>query len=160
MSHDPLPDPTQRRRFIGQLVGGAAAVAAAACARAVPAQAVAPVAAPTSGPQQATADSAAHAGAAAHHTWDLSWTERLTGTSTHRQVFDAPEIAEGTVLHQARMFYVNYKDVYGTPEGDLRAVLVLRCSWCPSSSLLRCSTPKPLAGAFGAARQTAAPLRG
>ena len=126
MSHDPLPDPTQRRRFIGQLVGGAAAVAAAACARAVPAQAVAPVAAPTSGPQQATADSAAHAGAAAHHTWDLSWTERLTGTSTHRQFFDAPEIAEGTVLHQARMFYVNYKDVYGTPEGDLRAVLVLR----------------------------------
>ena len=44
----------------------------------------------------------------------------------HKQVFDAPEIAEGTALHMARMFYVNYKDVYSTPESDLRAVIVVR----------------------------------
>jgi hypothetical protein len=60
----------------------------------------------------------------AHPTWDLAWTDRLTGT--HRQVFDAPEIADGTVLHQSRLFYVQYKDVYGTPDADLRAVLVIR----------------------------------
>jgi hypothetical protein len=57
--------------------------------------------------------------------WDLSWTDRLS-SGTHKQVFDAPEIADGTALHQARMFYVNYKDVYSTPETDLRAVLVFR----------------------------------
>jgi hypothetical protein len=124
-SDDPRAESTQRRQFIGQLVGGAAAVAAAACARAVPTQVVAPAQAPSSGPPLAATDSAARA-ATAHETWDLSWTDRLAASGTHKQVFDAPAIADGTVLHQARMFYVNYKEVYGSPETDLRAVLVLR----------------------------------
>lgn len=103
-----MTTPTQRRHFLGQLVGGAAAVATAGCARAISAQ---PAAAPA--PKPAT------------HTWDLGWTDRLT-TGAHKQVFDAPEISEGTVLHMARMFYVNYKEVYNTTDADLRAVLVIR----------------------------------
>jgi hypothetical protein len=67
---------------------------------------------------------AATSSAGTHQSWDLSWTDRLTGS--HRQVFDAPEISDGTVLHQARMYYVNFKDVYNVPEHDLRAVLVIR----------------------------------
>jgi hypothetical protein len=100
---------TQRRQFIGQLVGGAASLVATACATVVPAQSAAP--APTPKP--------------ADPKWDLAWTDRLS-SGMHKQVFDAPEIADGTALHQARMFYVNYKDVYSTPETDLRAVLVFR----------------------------------
>jgi hypothetical protein len=98
---------TERRQFIGQLVGSAAALATTACASLAPAQAVAPTPKP------------------ADPKWDLSWTDRLA-TGVHRQVFDAPEIAEGTVLDQARMFYVNYKEVYNTTDADLRAVLVVR----------------------------------
>jgi hypothetical protein len=98
---------TQRRKFIGQLVTGAAAYATAACARVVPAETTAPASKP------------------ADPKWNLSWTDRLS-TGFHKQIFDAPEISEGTVLHQARMFYVNYKDIYNTPETDLRAVLVIR----------------------------------
>ncbi len=108
------PEPTRRRRFLGQLVGGAAAFAATACARA---QATAQAVAPTPAPPPP---------AAPHHDWDLSWTNRLAGDGTHKQVFDAPEIAEGTVLDQARMFYMNYKEVYNTADTDLRAVLVFR----------------------------------
>jgi intracellular sulfur oxidation DsrE/DsrF family protein len=118
------PAPTQRRRFLGQLVGGAAAIAAGACTRAVPAQAVAPA-------QASAADSANHlAGAApataAHHSWDLSWTTRVASAGTHKQVFDSPEIAEGTALHQARMFFVNYKEIYNSADADLAAVIVVR----------------------------------
>jgi intracellular sulfur oxidation DsrE/DsrF family protein len=130
---DDAATPTRRRHFIGQLVGGAAAIAAGACTRAVPAQAVAPVQAPAgNAPSNApSADSANHATPAAtattaHHSWDLSWTDRLAHATTHKQVFDAPEIAEGTALHQARMFYVNYKELYNSADTDLGAVIVVR----------------------------------
>jgi hypothetical protein len=132
---DAAPAPTQRRHFIGQLVGGAAAIAATACTRAVPAQAVAPAQAPTgSAPAHTAADSANHgataaassAAPAAHHDWDLSWTTRVASAATHKQVFDAPEIADGTSLHQLRMFYVNYKEVYNSADADLGAILVVR----------------------------------
>jgi hypothetical protein len=128
VSHVADTEPTQRRRFIGQLVGGAAAMAAVACTRAVPAQAVAAAPAPSGAPkpEAAASDSAGHPAPAAHHTWDLSWADHIAGGSGHKQVFDAPDIAEGTVLHQARMFFVNYKDIYNTPDTDLRAVLVIR----------------------------------
>jgi intracellular sulfur oxidation DsrE/DsrF family protein len=132
LSPDDAPAATQRRRFIGQLVGGAAAIAASACTRAVPAQAVAPNPAPAGSTTARTAaDSANHAApaaatAATQHTWDLSWTTRVEHATTHRQVFDAPEIAEGTALHQARMFFVNYKEVYNSADADLGAVIVFR----------------------------------
>jgi intracellular sulfur oxidation DsrE/DsrF family protein len=129
----PAPAPTQRRQFIGQLVGGAAAIAASACTRAVPAQAVAPAQAPAGAAPSTTAaaDSANHPAAAAaatpaNHSWDLSWTTRVESAATHRQVFDSPDIAEGTALHQARMFFVNYKDIYNSADSDLAAVIVVR----------------------------------
>jgi hypothetical protein len=139
VSHDAAPTTTQRRHFIGQLVGGAAAIAASACTRAVPAQAVAPAQAPAGAPAgkapaPIAADSANHgataaasgAAPAAHHDWDLSWTTRVATAATHKQVFDAPEIADGTSLHQLRMFYVNYKEVYNSADADLGAILVVR----------------------------------
>jgi intracellular sulfur oxidation DsrE/DsrF family protein len=120
---DDAPPLTQRRQFIGQLVGGAAAIAAGACTRAVPAQTVAPAQAPAgSAPPNATAAGTA----TAHRSWDLSWTTRVASATTHKQVFDSPEIAEGTALHQARMFFVNYKDVYNSADADLGAVIVVR----------------------------------
>jgi hypothetical protein len=114
---------TERRQFLGQLAGGAAALAAAACAHPqVAAQAPAPA------PGEATATKP-DSMAAAHPApppmvFDLTWTDRLTGT--RKQVFDAPAIAEGTVLHQARMFFVNYQEMYHVTDSELRAVLVIR----------------------------------
>jgi hypothetical protein len=125
--NDRLPGSGERRQFLGQLVAGTAALAAASCARAqVAAQSIPPSPAPPPGAARSAgaADATTHQATPAHPTWDLSWTDHLTGT--HRQVFDAPEIADGTVLHQARLFYTNYKDVYSIPEADLRAVLVIR----------------------------------
>ena len=144
-AHDASPT-TPRRQFIGQLVGGAAAIAASACARPIPAQAVAPAATPatsaapgSAAPGSAAPGSAAPGSAApsataaatgtapaAHHDWDLSWTTRVASAATHKQVFDAPEIADGTGLHQLRMFYVNYKEVYNSADADLGAILVVR----------------------------------
>jgi hypothetical protein len=114
---------TERRRFLGQVVGGAAALATAACAHP---QAGAQAPSPTPAPgTTAKADSMASAQPVPPPMkFDLSWTDRLTGT--RKQVFDAPEIAEGTVLHQARMFFVNYQEMYQTTDADLRAVLVIR----------------------------------
>jgi hypothetical protein len=130
----------ERRAFLGQFVVGTAAVAAAACGHGAveAAPAPTPAHATTNSEHTATvrADSAAHAagtaaaaGGAAQQKWDLSWTDKLTGT--HRQVFDAPEISDGTVFHQVRMFYVNYKEVYDQPESALRAVLVIRHEGIP-----------------------------
>ena len=56
--------------------------------------------------------------------WDDAWVARLTGK--HKQVFDAPEIADATVLHQARMFMRGYADVFGAKDADTNAVLVIR----------------------------------
>jgi hypothetical protein len=115
---------TERRQFLGQLAGGAAALAVAACAHP---QAAAGTQAPTPAPGQSATKpdsmAAAHP-APPPMTFDLSWTDKLTGT--RKQVFDAPEIADGTVLHQARMFFVNYQDMYHVTDADLRAVLVIR----------------------------------
>lgn len=122
MTHPPSED-SNRRQFLGQLVVGAAALAGASTASAL---AETPVPAP---PQQSDGIRAVSATAAPgvqppDSPWDLSWTEKLTGA--HRQVFDAPQIADGAVLHHARMFYVNYQEVYGLKDSDLRAVLVIR----------------------------------
>jgi len=119
-----------RRQFLGTLLAGAAAMAAASC---TPPQTAA--AAPTPQPAKTGTDAAAPAAAAPakvppHASWDLSWTERLTGK--HKMVFDAPEIAEGNVLHAARMFYTNYKEVYDWSDSDISAVLVFRHEALPA----------------------------
>lgn len=66
---------------------------------------------------------------AAQGSWDMSWTERVTGT--HRMCFDAHDISEGVCLHQARSFLAGYNTVYGTSDADVSAVLVIRHSAVP-----------------------------
>jgi hypothetical protein len=110
---DPLANlPTPRRGFLGRLAGAAAALAGAGVVgRGLGAQAPAAPA-----PRAAAA-------------WDMSWVERVTGA--HRQVFDAPEIADGTVLHQARTWMAGYAEVYGTRDAETSAVLVIRHAAIP-----------------------------
>ncbi|MBX3133561.1 MAG: hypothetical protein KF689_09285 [Gemmatimonadaceae bacterium] len=62
-------------------------------------------------------------------TWDMSWTERVTGR--HKMAFDAHEVSEGVCLHQARSFLQGYKDVYGLSDRDVSAVLIIRHSAVP-----------------------------
>lgn len=122
----PSRDDGDRRQFLGQLVLGAAALATASYAQAQPGS-------PAHRHPDATAlgrGDARPAGAAAPETsWDLSWINKLTGD--HRQVFDAPEISDGTVLHNARTFYANFHEVYNLSDADLRAVLVIRHAAIP-----------------------------
>lgn len=61
--------------------------------------------------------------------WDMSWTERVTGR--HKMCFDAHEMSEGVCLHQARSFIQGYKDVYGLHDADVSAVLVIRHAAVP-----------------------------
>ncbi len=112
---------TERRQFIGQLVGGAAALAVAAC---TPPQSASLTPTPAAGPAADSMLSAKPIAPPPPIVFDLAWTDRLTGA--RKQVFDAPEIAEGTVLHQSRMFFANYAELYHTTDADLRAVLVIR----------------------------------
>jgi hypothetical protein len=103
------PTATPRRGFLGRLLGGAAALAGGGLlGRDLVAQPAAP--------RQGT-------------TWDMSWVQRVTGA--HRQVFDAPEVADGTVLHQASTWMRDYATVYGTKDGDMSAVLVVRHAAIP-----------------------------
>ncbi|MGE0555215.1 MAG: hypothetical protein AB7R55_17430 [Gemmatimonadales bacterium] len=110
-----------RRRFM--ITGGLAALGLPRLASAetphAPAGAVDPI-----GPERfpgLEAESAAD--------WDMSWVERVTGT--YRMVFDAPEVAEGTILHQARVYRSGYSEVHGTKDGDTTAVLVIRHAAIP-----------------------------
>jgi intracellular sulfur oxidation DsrE/DsrF family protein len=46
-------------------------------------------------------------------------------------VFDAPEIADGTALHQARSWMAGYAEVYGAKDVDMSAVIVVRHAAIP-----------------------------
>lgn len=65
----------------------------------------------------------------AQGSWDMSWTEKVTGR--HKMCFDAHEISEGVCLHQARSFIQGYKDVYGLADSDVSAVIVIRHAAVP-----------------------------
>jgi hypothetical protein len=62
-------------------------------------------------------------------TWDMSWVDRVTGK--YRMVFDAPEIAGGVSLHQARSFIAGYATVSATPEKDITAIITIRHAAVP-----------------------------
>jgi len=62
-------------------------------------------------------------------TWDMSWTERVTGK--YRMVFDAPEISGGVCLHQARSFLAGSAATVGATDKDCSAVLVIRHAAVP-----------------------------
>lgn len=107
-----------RRGFLAQLLGGAAALVAGGL---------------VGGPLLAQPGPGADLPALAppdtepvgpHSAWNMSWVDRIT--AQHREVFDAPEIAEGTVFNQARRYLGGFHEVYGTRDADLNAVLVVR----------------------------------
>ncbi|MGH7720287.1 MAG: hypothetical protein ACREON_15765, partial [Gemmatimonadaceae bacterium] len=109
---------THRRGFLGRLIAGGAAIAGGGAIL------------PRLGAQEAADSPAGDATPApARGGWDDSWVSRLTGK--HKQVFDAPEIAHGTVLHQARTFMKGYQEVYGATDADMNAVLVIRHAAVP-----------------------------
>jgi len=97
------------------MIGGAAALAAAPLVPLVGGRADAQ--SPAS-PQQPRAT-----------TYDMSWVDRIK--APHRQVFDAPEIAGATVLHQARTWMAGFTEVYGAKDEEMNAVLVIRHSAVP-----------------------------
>ena len=100
---------TQRREFLRQaslLAAGSMAASSLEAQASATASATA-----TSVPQGANA-------------WDMSWVDRITGR--YRMAFDAPEVSDGTVLHQTRNFLSGYSAVYGLTDADLSAVMVIR----------------------------------
>ena len=99
------PD-TQRRQFIGQLAGGAAALAGLSFAPPLFAS-ESPVASKSEGQ------------------WDDSWTTKLEGKKL-KTVFDAPQVNFALALHQAAAVIDNYRDVAGISEKDLGLVVVIR----------------------------------
>jgi len=102
---------TQRREFLRQasLIAAGSLAATSLDAQGAPAASGAP-AQPT-------------------NTYDMSWVDRVTGR--YRMAFDAPEISEGTSLHQVRSFLAGYAAVYGLKDEDLSAVLVIRHAAVP-----------------------------
>jgi len=95
-----------RRQFITKVAGGASAIAAIGLsATGLLAQDTHP-AAPQGG-------------------WDMSWLDRVQ-RAKHRQVFDAPAIAEGTALNNVMVWLNGYSEVYKTTDADMAAVLVFR----------------------------------
>jgi hypothetical protein len=95
-----------RRQFIANVAGGASALAAVGLGTADLLAQGAPPAAPQGG-------------------WDMSWVERVQ-RAKHRQVFDAPAIAEGTALNNTLVWLNGYSEVYKTSDADMAAVLVFR----------------------------------
>jgi len=56
--------------------------------------------------------------------WDLTWIDKLTGK--YRTVFDTPEINEGMVFTNARVFQMGFAEVYKASDADMQAVIVMR----------------------------------
>lgn len=104
--------PTPRRDFMTRAAGAAAALAAAGTI-----------------PGRLFAETGASAPPAPSGEWDLSWVDRLK--APHRQVFDSPDIAEGTALHQAYIWMKGYAQVYHAADQDLNPVLVFRHKGVP-----------------------------
>jgi len=100
---DPKPN---RRQFITRVAGGASALAAAGLGAGELFGQGAPPAPPQGG-------------------WDLSWVDKVQ-RAKHRQVFDAPGIAEGTALNNVMVWLNGYAEVYKTTDQDMAAVLVFR----------------------------------
>jgi hypothetical protein len=100
-----------RRRFIANVAGSTAALAAAGLgATELLAQGT------TAPPPQGG--------------WDMSWVDRVQ-RAKHRQVFDAPGMAEGMALNNAMVWLSAYHEIYRTTDADMAAVLVYRHKGLP-----------------------------
>ena len=100
-----------RRRFLANVAGSTAAITVAGLsARALLAQGT-----PAPPPQGG---------------WDMSWVDRVS-RAKHRQVFDGPDMAEGTALNNALLWLRGYNEIYRTADADMAAVLVFRHDGIP-----------------------------
>jgi len=61
----------------------------------------------------------------------MSWVERVE-RARHRQVFDAPDVADGMALNHANLFLRGYAEVYQTTDADIAAVVVYRHMGLPA----------------------------
>jgi hypothetical protein len=68
--------------------------------------------------------------AASQGAWDLSWVDRVQ-RAKHKQVFDAPGMADGMALTNAVVWLNGYAEVYKTTDSDMAAVLVFRHKGLP-----------------------------
>jgi hypothetical protein len=106
----PKPTPTSsatpRREFLAH-IAGAAAVAVAGSALATPLTA-------------ATLPASRHV-----PSFDDSWAQRVAATK-HRAVFESPDVNGGAVFEQAMVYMQNYREMFGTGDGDAVPVIVLR----------------------------------
>lgn len=109
-----MTDSTPRRRFVGTVLGSAAAMAAAP---------LLPLTYAAAGAQSPTGE------AVPSSQWDMSWVNRVTGD--HRMAFDAPEVEGGLVLIQARNWMAGNAEVYGVRDEQMTAVLVIRHNAVP-----------------------------
>jgi hypothetical protein len=57
-------------------------------------------------------------------TWDMSWTERVTGK--YKAVFDSPQLAFGAAVYRAIAWCEQYKEVYGATRAEMSPIVVLR----------------------------------
>lgn len=112
-----LSNATPRRGFVGRVLAGAAAVAGGA------------LLGRDLGAQQGASRPSVAGGRPVSADWDMSWVDRITGA--HKQVFDSPEIMEGTGLTQTRTWMNGYAEVYGAKPADMSAVLVIRHAAIP-----------------------------
>ncbi|HEV8411033.1 MAG TPA: hypothetical protein VGQ30_11010 [Gemmatimonadaceae bacterium] len=62
--------------------------------------------------------------------WDMTWVDRVT-RAKHKQVFDAPGMADGMALTNAVVWLNGYAEVYKTTDADMAAVLVFRHKGLP-----------------------------
>ncbi len=56
--------------------------------------------------------------------WDMSWTDRITGS--RKMVFDAPELEGGLGVVRANLVGLQYAEVFGLAMPEISRVLVLR----------------------------------
>lgn len=102
---------TSRRDFIDRLALGTAAIGGLSLGLgAIPTALRAAVPTPLAG--------------ATNTTWDVRWTERLTGKV--KTVFDVPEVESAYGVWRASIWAKQYEAVLGTPVRDMSTALVLR----------------------------------
>jgi hypothetical protein len=99
-----------RRQFLANVAGSTAAIAAASL---------------SAGELLAQGAPPAPSPAAPQGGWDMTWVERVE-RAKHRQVFDAPAMAEGMALNNAILWLNGYSEVYRTTDAEMAAVLVFR----------------------------------
>jgi intracellular sulfur oxidation DsrE/DsrF family protein len=106
MTNSKNPREVTRRNFLSDVaIGATGAVALSALLR---------------DESEAAEVRAAHAAAE----WDLTWIDRLTGK--YRTVFDSPEVNDGMVFTNARVFMMGFSEVYKASDADMQAVIVMR----------------------------------